>query len=619
MDYPTDTPLKFWLKYWACRIKELCDLDDYGTQLDSPHFLLLEIISEIEQNDFGNKDNRTLFKELLGCALRQDNAFAELYRVEVGVALKNWDNSPLVVKMLLEKTLLSMNEHHYLNRIADELQGILENKQELNENCKEQICWYTDLFIQELVCLGVNIEDVSALIKEDNVVMAEGFNVIICEDSFYELQRKDYASEEEYHKAVSLRYKTRSAKDYIDNILTHFRKEAKDGYVILRLLGVKGSINHHFQDVHLYSIDKSCYLPKNSLSEIEKEDSTPYVNVAVKVKHKFLNTSIKYAIQRVENLLDYLSFNIRCEDKLSISKQFAVVVVDDQECGSRYSVEDDIQYAHQYRDLKAFDLTPYSDDINDWLKDFSDNSDIANENFQKISKSTHWFRKAECATKYEDKLLYSWIALESILKVSNDIKVNISPKDCSMINVAKVVCSNVLARNKFYSYAYNVYKHIIHNTQHNDNYYDFKAETIEKSGLSIRYGDKLKIADFFSLLPTLISEMNDEVYKRELIKLQSFYEDEKGIVAFKNRVINDVILIYRLRNMIVHNAACPEFIIKLYAYKAQYISGSIIQAVRYHYNRYGLNIDDIILKIHSDYQTLESDIVTKIQRFKGHN
>ena len=55
LDYPTDTPLKFWLKYWDYRIKELCDLDDYGTQLNSPHFLLLEVISEIEHNDFKNK------------------------------------------------------------------------------------------------------------------------------------------------------------------------------------------------------------------------------------------------------------------------------------------------------------------------------------------------------------------------------------------------------------------------------------------------------------------------------------------------------------------------------------------------------------------------------------
>lgn len=617
LDYPTNTPLKFWLKYWDHRIKELCDLDDYGIQLNSPHFLLSEIISEIEHNDFANRDNRSLFKELLGRILKQDCAFSELYRVEAGVALKNWDNSPLVVKTILEKILLSMNEHHYLNRIADKLQSILEIKQELNENCKDEICLYTDLFIQEIVCLGVNIEDVSALIKEDNVLISDLSNVVLCGDSFYELQRKDFVSDEEYHKAVSVRYKSRSAKEYISNILTHFHKEAKNGHVILRLLGVKGSISYHFHDVHLYSIDRATYLPEDSLNEIEKPDSSKYVNIAVAVKHRFLNTSINYAKQRVESLLDYLSFNIRSKDKLSISKQFAAIVVDGQVCGSHHSVEDDVNHMRQHRDLMAFDLTPYGDNINDWLKEFTENSDISNNTFKEISKSTHWYRKAKCATKFEDKLLYSWIALESILKVSNSIRVNINPKDSSIINVAKVICSSVMARNKFYSYANNMYTHLVMTTQQFNNYYGFTSKTIESAKLNIQPGDKIELTKFFVELPRLIAEINDEIFKRDLIALQSFYEDKKCIIDFKSLVSDDVTLIYRLRNMIVHNAVCPEFIIKLYAYKAQFISGSLIQAVRYHYNKYGMDIGNTLLKIYSEYQILESNISSEIKRLKG--
>ena len=616
LDYPTNTPLKFWLKYWDHRIKELCDLDDYGIQLNSPHFLLSEIISEIEHNDFANRDNRSLFKELLGRILKQDCAFSELYRVEAGVALKNWDNSPLVVKTIFEKILLSMNEHHYLNRIADKLQSILEIKQELNENCKDEICLYTDLFIQEIVCLGVNIEDVSALIKEDNVLISDLSNVVLCGDSFYELQRKDFVSDEEYHKAVSVRYKFRSAKEYISNILTHFHKEAKNGHVILRLLGVKGSISYHFHDVHLYSIDRATYLPEDSLNEIEKPDSSKYVNIAVAVKHRFLNTSINYAKQRVESLLDYLSFNIRSKDKLSISKQFAAIVVDGQVCGSHHSVEDDVNHMRQHRDLMAFDLTPYGDNINDWLKEFTENSDISNNTFKEISKSTHWYRKAKCATKFEDKLLYSWIALESILKVSNSILVNINPKDSSIINVAKVICSSVMARNKFYSYANNMYTHLVMTTQQFNNYYGFTSKTIESAKLNIQPGDKIELTKFFVELPRLIAEINDEILKRDLIVLQSFYEDKKCIIDFKSLVSDDVTLIYRLRNMIVHNAVCPEFIIKLYAYKAQYISGSLIQAVRYHYNKHGMDIGNTLLKIYSEYQILESNISSEIKRLK---
>lgn len=65
LGYPTDTPLKFWLKYWKDYVKELCELDCFDTQLNSPHFLLNDIISEIDYNGFKNSDNRRLFKKIL--------------------------------------------------------------------------------------------------------------------------------------------------------------------------------------------------------------------------------------------------------------------------------------------------------------------------------------------------------------------------------------------------------------------------------------------------------------------------------------------------------------------------------------------------------------------------
>ena len=214
-------------------------------------------------------------------------------------------------------------------------------------------------------------------------------------------------------------------------------------------------------------------------------------------------------------------------------------------------------------------------------------------------------------------LFYSWVALESILKVSNSIRININPKDSSIINVAKEICSSVMARNRFYSYANNIYTHLVMTTQQFNNYYGFTSKTIESAKLNIQPGDKIELSKFFVELPRLIAEINDEIFKRELIALQSFYEDKKCIIDFKSLVSDDVTLIYRLRNMIVHNAVCPEFIIKLYAYKAQFISGSLIQAVRYHYNKHGMDIGNTLLKIYSEYQILESNISSEIKRLKG--
>lgn len=614
LGYPIDTPIKFWLKYWEYRVKELSDLDNFDIQLNNPHFLLEDIVSEIEYNNFRNLENRKLFKSLLGNIGKHDKVFSDLYAAEKVVIFNNWDNSPLVVKNICIKILHSMCNFEYLNAISKILQVILDSERVLTEENKNKICLYSDLFIQELICLGVDVNDIANFINEDGLVVREDGKVIICGDTFYELKRADYQSEEEYYNAVSLRCETRNAEECINNLLTHFYKKPKIGYVLLRLLGAKGSIDCHLKDLHLYSIDKATYLPKNSLSKIEYNDGTfQFVNIAVKVEHRFFYTSLGYAKQKVNSLLDYLSFYVNGKGELSISGQFSAIVVDGHECAHSVSIEDDVKCLHLYRDLRSLDFSSINDSLNEWLKDFTIDTNIDSENFKRISNSTHWYKKAIGANRYEDKLLYSWIALESILKISDSVKMNIISKDNSILNLAKTICSSIVTKNRFYSYAENVYRYLMDCTQNYDNYYDLKLETIENAKLS----SEGMLPNFFRELPEIISEMNDEIYKLELLKLKSFYENEEGIKNFRAMVCNDITLIYRLRNMIVHNAFFPEFQIKLYAYKAQFITGSLINAIRYYYSKYGTNIDDALLDIYSEYQVFESNVLTHLNKLKG--
>lgn len=611
----TDCRLDFWHRYWRSRIVDLRDLDEYEIQLDNPHFLLREIVAEIIHNNLGQKDNKKLFLQQLGKVKKLDSVFAALYGAEISLVLKNWDTSPLIVKNICDSILLSMDKYNYLHGIIDKLKSILECKKSFDENEKDKICLHTDLLIQEFICLGVDIDDISTFIENDNVAIGINGEVIACEDSFYELKRDEYESVEEFHEAVSLRYKSRTAKDYIDNILVHFHKEAQEGYVILRLLGVKGSIDYHFKDIHLYSIDKASYLPANSPCDIEKPESTPFVNVAVKVKYRYPQTTLKEAVQKVNALLEYLSFNVRSKEGLSISRQFSAIVVDGRVINSNFSMKDNLECMHLYRELTAIDLSSYRNDLNDWLEEFSDNDDLANETFQKISNSTHWHSKAVCADKNEDRLLYSWIALESILKASDSILRNIQPKDCNMLNVAKTLCSGLMAKHKFYSYANKVYHDLLTSVSLG-NFYRFKKETIESAKLNLKEGDIIDLSYFFEGLPALIDEIIDEIYKRELMKVQSFYKDESKIIGFRNSVCNDLTLIYRLRNMIVHNAICPQFIIKLYAYKAQYISGVLIQTIRQYYNTHEADINDALLGIYLECQIFENNISEHIRNIK---
>lgn len=611
----TDCRLDFWHRFWQSRIGDLHDLDEYEIQLDNPHFLLKEIVAEIKHNNLGQKDNKKLFLQQLGRVKKLDSVFAALYGTEVSLVLKNWDTSPLIVKKICDSILLSMDKYDYLNEIIEKLKSILESKTSFDEKVKDKICLYTDLLIQEFICLGIDIDDISTFIEDDNVAIGMNGEVIVCEDSFYELKREDYESIEEFYEAVSLRYKSRTAKDYIDNILDHFHKEVQEGYVILRLLGVKGSIDYHFKDIHLYSIDKASYLPANSPYDIEKPESFHFVNAAVKVEYRYPQTTLKNAVQKVNALLEYMSFNVWNKEPISISRQYSAIVIKGGGVLFNHSIEDNPKCMYQYRHLKAIDLSSYSNGLNGWLEGFAINDNLKNDIFQKISNSTYWHSKAVCADKNEDRLLYSWIALESILKASDSILKNIQPKDCNMLNVAKTLCSSLMAKHKFYSYANKVYHDLLTSVSLG-NFYGFKNETISSAKLNLKVGEVIDLSYFFGGLPALIDETSDEIHKRELMSVQSFYEDESKIIDFKNSVCNDLTLIYRLRNMIVHNAICPQFIIKLYAYKALYISGVLIQTIRHYYNTHEADINDALLGIYLECQIFENNISEHIRNIK---
>lgn len=175
----------------------------------------------------------------------------------------------------------------------------------------------------------------------------------------------------------------------------------------------------------------------------------------------------------------------------------------------------------------------------------------------------------------------------------------------------------IISRNAFYSLAKSNYIHLVESTQNHDNYFGLSSGTIESARLNLKAGERNELAALFKNLPNIIAEMNDEVYKSDLIRLEEFYKDKKGLVDFKKQVCNDMTLIYRLRNLIAHNAVYSPYQTKLYAYKAQFICGSLIHAIRYFCNRYKLGLDDAVLRIYTECTLFEDKIETHIKSMKG--
>lgn len=616
---PTDTPLKYWLKYWKYCVEKFTNINRYDLRVENPHFIINDVVTEIKYNSFRNSDNRRVYKDKLGKCLKCDKAFSDLYKPLCLISFENWDKSPMYVSFACKEILRSMNENYYLKKLAKELADSINNHSDLSDTVKESIRFYTDLFVTEFICLGVDIKDVDHFIEEDNICISDVDNIVYVADTFYELKRSDFSTEELYHRAVKNRLDNRSIDDYINNIFNHFNKQPKDAHVLLRLLGVKGSVDAHIQDAHIYSIDNYKYLKESGISKIEEPDeSFQYVNISIPIKHRFFHTSVRTAKERATNLLDFMSLNIHQDQEISISKQFAVVEIDGYEHVSSASIHDDIERLRYLRDAESLNLSRHSDLLSDILKGYVNSKKYDENVFRQIANAIRWYNKAMFSNKDEDKLLYSWIAMESILKVSDGIKESISTnnKECNTLHFTQELCSSILARNKFYSYAKNIYLELVHATNQFDNYYDISLDTIQNAKLDIQYGQIIDLSFFFNSLPSIIKEINDEIYKDELIQLQIFYKDEQGIKSYKNNIREDIVFIYRLRNLIAHNATSSPFITHLYAFKSQFICGSLIQAIRYQCNKYGVDIDGAIMHIYTECKIFEDDIKNKIQILK---
>lgn len=616
---PIDTPLQYWKLYWKHYIDKLCSLDDYGIHFDNPHFILNDIIAEIKYNSFRNCENRRLFKEILGKSIKKDSVFAKLYGKQCEIAFNNWDSSPIYVETICVSIIRSMNKSEFLNGIAQELTKLISQECTLSSEIEKNIRFYTDLFVTEFICLGVDVNDIKGFINNDKICAAEGGYVVFAEDEFYELKRSNFNTKEEYYDAVYKRYEAQTGKEYINLILNHYNVEPKDSQVLLRLSGVKGPIDTYCQGIHIYSTDKKKYLSEHHICKIEEpDDNFCFVNIAVPVKHRYFHTTISIAEEKANEILDFLAFSFSQDKEVTISRQFFVIVIDGNECGSSNSFEGDLEREKVVREVNSLNLGNISNMLSDVLVRYGNQSSMNGDDFRRISKSIHWYGKAKHSDRYEDKLLYSWIAIESILKADETIRANIihNEKERNILNLSKIFCSEAMTRNRFYSYAMETYLYLIRTTQDYNNCFGFSDELIKKANLDIKAGDKYYVSTFFDCLPQICEEIKDKMYKEELSELQNFYSDKSIIKEFKNKVSEDVTLIYRLRNLIAHNATYSPFQTKLYAYKANFLCGTLIHAIIYGCSKYNLDVNHAILQIHFECRLFETDIDNRMNEYK---
>ena len=150
-----------------------------------------------------------------------------------------------------------------------------------------------------------------------------------------------------------------------------------------------------------------------------------------------------------------------------------------------------------------------------------------------------------------------------------------------------------------------------------DNCFNFSDELIQRAGLNLKLGDKYNSMAFLSCTPELENAVSHGLFKNELHEINSFYSSKDGFNKYVQTVKNDILEIYRLRNLIAHNAVIPYNSISLYSRKAYSISRSLTRFFISKRKNERDTMEEMILNASLEFLRFEESFEDKLKSITG--
>lgn len=628
MGLPYKNMYSYWLHYWRHCIEKLTDKDNVSFRILGPRMLIRDLVDELEGHGLSNQENISYFRSQLSVLDKKDVIFKTLCHPMVACLLQrlgdktNRESSILLCRRILNTLVVK----HYFTLLVDWLAKNINEAVKNDFDSRKKINDITHLVIAEFVAEGFVLEEIKKYATDiPNVAIAEGGVVMAAPEEYENLKESDFTSQEEYYEAVSDFIKNRDVFQCLDVLKYHYYADPQDAFFIVRLKGLKGQIDDHIGDINIYSPKVRRYITTEySLSDIEKvTEGRDWVNAAVPIDFKSIEQAKVYAKAKLEEVLDILMLTYRTKTPITIATNIYAVVADGRELSMSISNKgnDPLMASRdemmQY--LDAFDLNEVKGDGFRFLSDKHQIMEFGQGVLKRrLKNSAHWYTKAVASDKEEDVLLYSWFAIEGLLKLNVQTQIEMLDND-KVTNSLKVIqefVTAIICKSYFHTYLRDTYRRFFFLTSQYHNYYDIKDDVIKKAALDLKPGDHYRDGDFLNAIPDMMACVNDDIVKDELARLQEFYNDEKGIKDKVQQLKDDVLMIYRLRNMIVHNAALSCVNIGFYARETMFFAQRVI---RYIIDKAGGNktIEDIVLGAKLNYQIFLANYDDELRKLKG--
>lgn len=626
MGLPYKNLYSYWQHYWSNCIDNLTDKDNVSFKIVGPRMLLKDLIEEIDGHGLHNQENISYFRNQIRTLDNNDEVFHKLCHPIVVCLLQrlgkkeNKESSIILCKKLLDTLVVKK----YFTLLVDWLAVTIDKTTNNDYDSRKKINEITHLVIAEFIAEGFLLDEIKSFATEiPNVAIAVGGIVMAAPSEFDTLKESDFSAQEEYYKSVYEAIKRRSVYKNLDELKHYYYEPPREAYFIFRLNGLKGQIDDYIGDINIYSPKIKRYITEeHSLSQVETViEDRDRVNAAIPIEFVSLYQAKVMAEAKLEEVLDMLMLTYRTKEPVTIATNFCAVVADGKEISWSHSVRgnDPLMSSkdEMSRYLDALDLSDVKKDDFQFMTEKHRILEVGQDALKRrLKNAAHWYAKAIAADKDVDTLLYSWFAIEGLLRINNQVQSEIVDKDPNSLKVIQEFVISIFCKRYPFNYLRSTYRNFIYLTNQHDNYYDIAEDVIKNAGLNVKEGDRYKDGEFLNAIPELIECINDDIVKDELAELSSFYKSDKGLKDKADQLKYDLLMIYRLRNMIVHNAALTCVNLSFYAREAKWIAQLVIRYVIDHANG-NKTIEEIVLGAKLDYQVFLLNYDVELKKIKN--
>jgi len=609
--------IKYWVDLWEDLIENF-DNDSYGLNLVNPNLLLMDIIDEIRFNRLKNSRNCEFFLTQMGKMLKLDPIIKKSFKSDFTLIIRELESKhpPEYLLQLCEDVSELFREGLYFNQSCDFLKDILINPM-WNQDDEENISLISQNLMVEFILIGCGLNRIKNLPSnlfdkyttigvEDDELLITKFPLKLSPDDF---QDGEDLNKNDYNEAIKNEIKSLSISDRIERLKFYYDEQPSEGYAILKVEGLIGNVDLKIGNVNFYKPKIENYVDKtetndfnvNKLKYFGNEISSSFINAAVKIKYRDLESAELLAVKSIDKSLDVLRCYVHSEVPFKIDSDNLIIVDENgKEVGGKHSSEN----MPQTKDIYYFNMEKFEVSLSDDDHYFTNIEQMLSDNktkksflADKLINSLHWYRKAFESNNLEDKLLNYWIVIENLVTLDSKIgnlflPSNKNENKFSLVEelVPPIELIDFIGRisKDLHRYLTDLNEYFEINSEDTRHLLELPQENIDACFLQPHIDViKVDMKEFIKNIPPLINLVPNKIIKDKIVFADKFYSDNEfayqKIIERLYQTKHDLLLIYRYRNLIVHNARFDSTILPYYIEKAERFAGNILRTILYEF------------------------------------